>query len=93
MNQNRASEGAANGEGISHPALRLWAEAGCPAGRVAAVAKVELMPDGVGASESMVAELNSASILETIKVRESTLTTVMENIHQFRGSSRWGINE
>jgi hypothetical protein len=56
--------------------------------------ELELMPDAAKASEeAVVAEQNSASVLESIRVRESTLTSVMERILEFRPSSHWGINE
>jgi hypothetical protein len=55
--------------------------------------EVEPVPDAVKGSVAVLAELNSASILEAIRVRESTLTVVMERILQSRPSSHWGINE
>ena len=51
------------------------------------------VPDAVKAAVTVVAELNSASILEAIRVRESTLTAVMERILQSRPPTHWGINE
>jgi len=54
---------------------------------------VEPVPGAVKASLAVLAELESASILEVIRVRESTLTIVMEKILQSRPSSHWGINE
>ena len=51
------------------------------------------MPDAVKASLAVLAELESVSILEAIRVRESTLTVFMEKILQSRPSSHWGINE
>jgi hypothetical protein len=55
--------------------------------------EVEPVPGAVKAAATVVAELNSASILEAIRVRESTLTVFMEKILQSRPSSHWGINE
>jgi hypothetical protein len=54
---------------------------------------LELTPDVVNAVEALVAEMDSAAILEAIQARESTLTPVMEKILQFRPSSHWGLNE
>jgi hypothetical protein len=56
-------------------------------------ADLELIPDATEASEAAIADLNSASILETIRVRELTLTPVMKEILQCSPSSHWGINE
>ena len=55
--------------------------------------QLELMPEVAQVSEAVVAGQNSASILEAIQARESTLTPVMEEILRFRTSSHWGINE
>ncbi|HEV2392288.1 MAG TPA: hypothetical protein VG146_07990 [Verrucomicrobiae bacterium] len=52
-----------------------------------------LVSDGAKASGAVVAELDSASILEAIQVRASALTPVMEAILHFRPSFHWGINE
>jgi len=51
------------------------------------------MPETAKAIEALVAEFDSAAILEAIQARESTPTPVLEDIQQFRPSSRWGINE
>ncbi|SPE60413.1 hypothetical protein SBV1_410102 [Verrucomicrobia bacterium] len=48
------------------------------------------MPDAVTASVATVAELDSVSILEAIRLRESTL---MENTFRSRPSSHWGLND
>ena len=56
-------------------------------------AQLELMPEVAQAPGAVVAEQDSASILEAIQARESTLTPVMEEILRFRPSSHWGINE
>jgi len=56
-------------------------------------AELELFPDVTMAVEALVAELDSAAILEALKTRESAVTPVMEKILQFRPSSHWGINE
>ena len=56
-------------------------------------AELELIPDATEASEAAIADLNSASILETIRVRELTLTPVMKGILQSSPSSHWGSNE
>ena len=56
-------------------------------------AELELTPDATEASEAAIADLNSASILETIRVRELTLTPFMKGILQSSPSSHWGINE
>ena len=56
-------------------------------------AELELIPDATEASEAAIADLNSASILETIRVRELTLTRVMNGILESSPSSHWGINE
>ena len=55
--------------------------------------ELELIPDATEASAAASADLNSASIFETIRVRELTLTPVMKEILQSRPSSHWGINE
>jgi hypothetical protein len=52
-----------------------------------------LTPDAAEASEAVSADLNSASIFETIRVRELALTSVMKEILQSQPSSHWGINE
>jgi hypothetical protein len=56
-------------------------------------AELGLVSDAAKASEAVVAELDSASILAAIQVRASTLTPVTEEILHFRPSSHWGINE
>jgi len=56
-------------------------------------AGLELVPEVANAVEALVAEMDSAAILEAIHVRESTLTPVMEKILQIRASSHWGLNE
>ena len=55
--------------------------------------ELELTPDATEPSQAVSAELNPTSILETIRVREITLTPLMKEILQFRPSSHWGINE
>jgi hypothetical protein len=60
---------------------------------IADPAELELRPEAAKAPEAVMAEPTPASILEPIRVRESTLTPVMERILQFRPSSHWGINE
>jgi len=54
---------------------------------------LELMRDTAKASEAVVAEMDSASILETIRVRESTLMTAIDKTLHFRASSCWAINQ
>ena len=54
---------------------------------------LELVPDAAEAADAVSADLNSISILETIRVRELTRTSVLEEILQSRPSSHWGINE
>ena len=56
-------------------------------------AELELIPDAMEASEAAIADLNLASILETIRVRELTITPLMKEILQSSPSSHWGINE
>ena len=56
-------------------------------------AELGLVSDPAKASAAVVAELDSASSLEAIQVRASTLTPVLEEILHFRPSSHWGINE
>ncbi len=56
-------------------------------------AELQVTHDGAKAHEAVVAALNSAFVLEPIRVRESTLTPVMERLFQFRPTSHWGINE
>jgi hypothetical protein len=56
-------------------------------------AELELMPDVANVVQALVAEMDSAAILEAIQARASTLTLVMENILQFQPSFHWGINE
>lgn len=60
---------------------------------IADPAGLELAPTVENAVTALVAEIDSAAILEAIQRRESTLTPVMEKILQFRPPSRWGINE
>lgn len=60
---------------------------------VADPAELEVKPDAAKASEGVMAQPHSASILESIQVGESTLTPVMEGLFQFRPTSHWGINE
>lgn len=55
--------------------------------------ELELTPDVAKAVDALVAELDSAAILEALQARASTLTPVMEKILQFRPSFHWGINE
>ena len=55
--------------------------------------ELELAPDVAKAVDALVAELDSAAILEALQARASTLTPVMEKILQLRPSSHWGINE
>jgi len=55
--------------------------------------ELELMPDVEEAVEALVAELDSATMLNALQARQSTLTPVMEKILQFRPPSHWGINE
>ena len=56
-------------------------------------AELELIPDATEASEAVSADLNSASIFETIRVRELALTPVMKEDLQPQPSAHWGINE
>jgi hypothetical protein len=56
-------------------------------------AELVFMPDASKASEALVAELDSASIVESVQGRELTLTLVLDRIIEFRPSSHWGINE
>jgi hypothetical protein len=56
-------------------------------------AELELTPDATEASEALSADLNSASIFETIRVRELALTPGMKEILQPQPSAHWGINE
>ena len=56
-------------------------------------AELELAPDATEASEALSADLNSASIFETIRVRELALTPGMKEILQPQPSAHWGINE
>jgi len=60
---------------------------------IADPAELELMRDTAKASEAVVAEMDSASILETIRVRESTLMTAIDKTLHFRASSCWAINQ
>ena len=90
MNQSRVSEVAANGDGISCLAFQLWEKAGCPEerdlefwlGAETYPVDLELRLDAAKASEA--AELDSASILDEIQVRESTATPIVEKFLQFR---------
>jgi hypothetical protein len=54
---------------------------------------LKIVPDAVEAADAVSADLNSTSILETIRVRELTRMSVLEDILRFRASSHWGINE
>jgi hypothetical protein len=56
-------------------------------------AELEFTPEPTEASEAVNADLDSASIFETIRVRELALTAVMKEILQPQPSSHWGINE
>jgi hypothetical protein len=56
-------------------------------------AEVGLVSDAAKGSEALVAELDSASVLQAIQVRISTLTPVLQEILNFRPSSHRGINE
>ena len=56
-------------------------------------AELELTSAAAKASEAVMAGLDSASTLEAIQARASTLTPVMEEILHFQPSSHWGINE
>jgi hypothetical protein len=56
-------------------------------------AELELAPDATEASEALSADLNSASIFETIRGRELALKPVMKEILQPQPSAHWGINE
>jgi len=56
-------------------------------------AGLELTLDVVNAVEALVAEMDSASILEAIQARESTLTPVLENLFHLRPPSHFGIDE
>ena len=55
--------------------------------------ELELTPDATEASDAVSADLNATSVVETIRVRELTLTLVMKEILQSQPSSHWGINE
>ena len=54
---------------------------------------LELVPDAAEAVDAVSADLNSTAILEAIRVRELTRTSVREDIFHSRASSHWGINE
>ena len=54
---------------------------------------LELVPDAAEAAMAVSADLNSTSILESIRVGELTLTPVMKEILHSRPSSHWGIKE
>jgi hypothetical protein len=56
-------------------------------------AELELKPDASEAAEAAAPDLNSASIFETIRVRELALTPGMKEILQPQPSAHWGINE
>ena len=56
-------------------------------------AELELIPDATEAAEAAAADLNSASIFETIRVRELALTPGMKESLQPQPSAHWGINE
>ena len=60
---------------------------------IADPAELEFRPEAAKASEAVMPEPNPGSILESIRVRESTPTPAMERILQFQPSSYWGINE
>ena len=55
--------------------------------------ELELIPGVAEASEGVLAELDLASIVKAIQVRESTITPIMKELLQSRPSSHWGINE
>jgi hypothetical protein len=60
---------------------------------ISAPVELELIPEALKLSETVVAEQDSAVILEAIELRASSLTPVMEEILHSRPSSHWGINE
>jgi hypothetical protein len=51
------------------------------------------LPHAVEVLGAVGTDLDSASIFETIRVREVTLTPIMREILEPRPSSHWGINE
>ena len=53
----------------------------------------ELTPDAAETAEAAAADLNSASIFETIRVHELALMPVMKGNLQPQPSAHWGINE
>ena len=55
--------------------------------------ELEFMRDVAKRSGAVAAELESASFLEAIRVRELTLMPVMREHLRFRSVSHWGINE
>ena len=55
--------------------------------------ELEFTRDVAKRSEAAVVELESASLLEAIRVRELTLMPVMREHLRSRPSSHWGINE
>ena len=60
---------------------------------IPALAEPELTPDATNAAEAAAAALSSASIFETIRVRELALTPVLKETLQPQPSAHWGINE
>jgi hypothetical protein len=96
MNQE-VSKVDARGDGISCLAFQLWEKAGCPEGRDLEFwlgaekypVELQLMPDAANASEA--AELDSATSLGEIQVRESTITPIFEKFLHFR-SVPYGLN-
>jgi hypothetical protein len=89
MNRN-VSKVDANGDGVSCLAFQLWEKAGCPEGRGLEFwlgaekypVELQLMPDTANASEA--AELDAATSLREIQVRESTITPIVEKFLHFR---------
>jgi hypothetical protein len=55
--------------------------------------ELELTPETVKPSEAEVADQDSAATLQTIELRASTVTPVIEEILHCRPPSHWGINE
>ena len=70
-----------NQDFVSEVAAKTTDSAGAGAGR-----------DAANVSQAVVAGLDSASSLEDLQVRASTLTPSLEEFRHFRTFSRWGLD-
>jgi hypothetical protein len=60
---------------------------------VANPAELKPAPDVANPVDALLAEMDSAAILQAIQAREATVMSVMEKTLQIRPTSHWGLNE